>query len=428
MPTVALVDCQNFYVSCERVFDPSLRERPVAVLSNNDGCIIARSEEVKAAGVPMGAPYFKWDERLDAMGAAVLSSNYALYGDMSRRVTSLLEEVALELAPYSIDESFLLLPDRAEGELEQLAQSTRARILRGTGIPVRFGIGPTKTLAKLASYWAKKEPCGYLVFPKGESQRKRAERESLLGRTPAGEVWGIGSAYERHLKERGVTTARGLRDLPNAWLRSKLSIRGLRTALELRGRACRPLDESPDTRKTLIRSRSFGRRVTKERALREAVLTHVSRAAEKLRTEALEARGLRVFITTKRFGDRPHYGNAAGGLLPCHTSSTTRLGRAARRLLDTIYRSGYGYKKAGVMLYALRPAETPKQEHLFDGGTPSEAGALMEAVDAVNDRYGRGTLRLAGSGLGRDWSMQQTRRSPRYTTRWDELPVAHATS
>jgi DNA polymerase V len=421
----ALIDCENFYVSCERVFDPSLRERPVAVLSNNDGCIIARSETLKAEGVPMGASLFKWEEKLGELGAEVLSSNYALYGDMSRRVHSILEEDALELERYSIDEAFVTLPGLKRENLQRLADSIRRKILRQVGVPVRVGAGPTKTLAKVADENAKARKragwgLGTYVCP------PEPGLEELLRRVPVGDIWGIGSAYEETLKEKGVASAAGFRALPDPWIRSEMTVVGLRTAFELRGRSCLDLELVRPDRKTLVRSRSFGERVTSKRDLRQALAKHAQRAAEKLREEGLVARGMKVFITTKRFGDGPCYSNGVAGSLGEHTARGAPFVKASRRLLEPIYRGGYGYKKAGVCLYDIRPSR-PHQESLFGRGRKEDED-LMAAVDRINREHGKGAIGLAAAGLPgeREWTMKRQNRSPRYTTRWDELPVAHA--
>ena len=300
----ALIDCENFYVSCERVFDPSLRGRPVAVLSNNDGCVIARSEEVKEAGVPMGAPLFKWEETLGEIGAEVLSSNYALYGDMSRRVHSLIEEEALALERYSIDEAFAALPELSRENLSRVADRLRRRIRRHIGIPVRVGVGPTKTLAKVADLNGKARKRagwgqGTYVCP------DEPKREELLKRVSVGDIWGIGSAYEKTLQEKGVASAAEFRALPGPWIRSEMTVVGLRTAWELRGWSCLDLELVRPDRKTLVRSRSFGERVESKSNLREALATRAQRAAEKLREESLVAKGIKVFITTKRLGEPP---------------------------------------------------------------------------------------------------------------------------
>jgi DNA polymerase V len=390
----------------------------VAVLSNNDGCVIARSEAVKRMGVPMGAPYFKWKKRLEAAGVKIFSSNYELYADMSWRVMSLLEQEAVEAAVYSIDEAFLRLPDLPPHELAGLGRRIRGMIRRATGIPVRFGIGPTKTLAKLCNHLAKAEPDGVVAFPGGR------EGEEMLASVPVGEVWGIGRQYEKILREYGVTTARSFKNLPSRWVKARMTVTGLRTALELGGTPCLPLDEGPAARKTLVRSRSFSKRLEKKGPLREAVVGHVSRAAEKLRGEGLVARGLQVFIRADRFGRGPYYSNGASATLPRPTHYTPELAHAARALLERIYRPGYGYKKAGVMLFDLT-AERPEQGHLFIEAVPRER-ALMTAMDRVNEAYGKRSVQLAGAGLKRGWTMKRQMKSPAYTTRWSDVPVVRA--
>ncbi len=426
----ALVDCENFYVSCERVFDPSLRTVPVGVLSNNDGCIIARSEELKAEGVPMGAPYFKWEEKLREMGAAILSSNYALYGDMSQRVASILETEALELERYSIDEAFLTLPALKRENLQRLGDRLRRRVKRWLGLPIRVAIGRTKTLAKVADENAKARKRagmgkGVYVCP-GEP-----EREELLERVPVGDIWGVGSAYEETLREKGVASAAEFRALPDAWIRREMTVVGLRTAQELRGRPCLELELVRPDRKTLVRSRSFGERVCSKKNLRQALAKHAERAAEKLREESLVAKGIKAFITTKRFGDPPYYSNGLAGSLAEHTARAAPFVKATRRFLEIIYREGYGYKKAGVMLYDIRPSR-PHQESLF-GRKRRKDEDLTAAVDRINREHGTGTVRLAAAGFPESstssrakWTMKRQNTSPRYTTRWEELPVATA--
>jgi DNA polymerase V len=416
---VALVDCENFYVSCERVFDPSLRDVPVVVLSNNDGCVIARSQAVKEAGVPMGAPYFKWAEPLDAMDAVVRSSNYALYGDMSRRVMQELEAEALRLERYSIDEAFLTLPALDRGALRRQARRLQQRVRRRQGVPIRVGIGPTKTLAKVADERAKGGD-GRYVCPSGDALA------AVLRSVPVGEIWGIGPAYSARLTEHDVTTAEALRQCPDPWIRRHLSVVGLRIATELRGTPCLALEDAPAPRKSMIRSRSFSDRLYAQGALREAVAKHAQRAAEKLRAEDLVAGRIGVFVTTKDFGDPPHYSNAAATALRPATHHTPALIEAAGALLRAVYREGPAYKKAGVQLQALRPASA-RQGHLF-AGRDAEDDALMAAVDGLNREMGRGTVGFAAAGVAgqRDWTMKRERRSPHYTTRWDDLPTAQA--
>lgn len=428
----ALIDCENFYVSCERVFDPSLRHGPMVVLSNNDGCIIARSQAVKEAGVPMGAPYFKWEKALGTIGAAVRSSNYALYADMSRRVMQELEIMALRLERYSIDEAFLTLPALGREELRRVARRVQRCIWRRQGIPIRVGIGPTKTLAKVAdekakdrsdtgrAYGAALPPSGVYVCPKGEA------RTAMLRTIPVKKIWGINSARAERLHEHGIETADQFCRQPDAWIRRTLTVDGLRLATELRGTPCLELADVPDPRKSLIRSRSFSERVSSASALREAVSQHTQRAAEKLRTEGLVAGHMEVFAITQTYGDPPPGTGTASGPLRRATHHTPTLLRRARALLRSVYREEATYKKAGVVLLNLRP-EAPRQGHLFEGPKAEDA-ALMKVVDQLNRDMGPGTVDFAAAGVRDDheWTMKREMRSPHYTTRWDELPVAKA--
>jgi len=422
---IALIDCQAFYVSCERVFDPALRGRPTVVLSNNDGCIIARSAAAKAAGVPMGAPVFKWRDELEAMDAAVLSSNYALYADLSRRVTAVLETMCIDLERYSIDECFVTLPALDRDALRALGERIRRRVRDWVGIPVRVAIGPTKSLAKIADEKAKADKragdgTGVYVCP------PEPDLDVLLYRTDVGDVWGIGPSYEETLREHGVTTAADFRALPDPWIRSTMTVVGLRLARELRGQRCLDLDLVGPDRQSLIRSRSFGTPVEAKAELRQALAKHAQRAAEKLREEDLVARGIGAFITTKTHGPPPHYANEAQATLDEHTAAAPPFVRSSRCLLDVLYRAGPAYRKAGVMLYAIRPRR-PHQGSLF-GRPVQDDEALMQAVDEINGTMGRGTIGVAAAGLpgDRDWTMTRDNTSQHYTTRWDELPVARA--
>lgn len=420
---IALVDCENFYASCERAFDPSLREIPVAVLSNNDDCVIARSSEVKEAGIPMGAPYYKWREELEEINAAVLSSNYELYADVSRRVTSILRRDALEVERYSIDEAFLTLPDLSREDLQGLGARIHRRIKCRLGIPIRVGIGTTKTLAKVADQNGKARKRagigrGVYVCP------SEPELTELLKCLPVEDIWGIGSAFEEKLKRRGVRSAATFRELPDPWIRREMTVVGLRTAQELRGRRCLQLELVRPDRKTVIRSCSFGQKVVSKENLQQALANHSERAVEKLREEDLVARGIEVFITTKRFGPPPHYSNSVAASLDEHTARAAPFVQVSRRLLERIYRSGPEYKKCGVMLYDILPSR-PYQGSLF-GRDRERDEDITRVVDRINRRHGKGTLALAAAGLlgQREWSMERARRSNRYTTHWDELPVA----
>ncbi|MEL6446140.1 MAG: Y-family DNA polymerase [Bacteroidota bacterium] len=433
MRVIALADCSNFYVSCERAFDPMLEKRPVVVLSNNDGCVVARSEEVKRLGVKMAAPYFKVRDRLAKADTAVFSSNYALYADLSRRITAILEGFSPEVERYSIDEAFLHLWADSQAEAEAQGRAIEARVRAWTGIPMRVGLGPTKTLAKMASEVAKqrmREGQPPVVCLWGASQRAASLRTF-----PVGEVWGIGPRWAKRLRARGVRTAADFAALPDVWVKRNLNVVALRTAHELRGTPCLPLDLVPATRKTLIRSRSFGKPVTNVADLGEALATHTARAAEKLRGEGLVAGGLEAYVTTKRFGPGPHRTLAATARLSPRTLDTTRLLQVVRRLLRQMYvpaapcGTPYRWKKAGVTLFDLT-REVPKQVHLFDPGPTPEHRLLLDAIDGVNQRWGRRTVVWGSQGTvrpvkdtetGQAWSMQQARRSPSYTTGWDGL-------
>ena len=417
--TFALVDCDNFYVSCERLFDPSLREAPVAILSNNDGCIIARSAEVKALGVPTGGPYFKYERLLARHGTRVFSSNYALYGDMSQRVMQVLRQAAPEVEVYSIDEAFLHLAD-TRAPVDQ-ARQIRRTVRRWTGIPTSIGLGPTKTLAKIATRFAKRHPEVEGVF----DLTHRRDVDALLGLVHVGDVWGIGPQYTKRLLARGIETALQLRDARDAWVKKHLTIVGLRTVYELRGVSCLPLDQVRPAKKGITCSRSFGEPVVVLAGLKEAVAAYVTRVAEKLRAQTSIAATLCVFITTKPFGKGPHYHNSYTVTLPEPSAYTPALIGYAHRCLEKIYRPGYRYKKAGVILTGIQPAAT-RQSHLFVQADHPGNRALMEAVDAVNKRWGRGTVFFAAAGTQQPWRMRQQQHSKRYTTRWDEVPEVRA--
>ena len=340
----ALVDCNNFYASCERLFRPDLAGRPVVVLSNNDGCIVARSDEAKALGIGMGEPAFRVREALRRHNVAVFSSNYALYGDISSRVMRTLESIVPEAEQYSIDEAFAPLAGSLAVNADELALELRARIRKWTGIVVSVGVGTTRTLAKLASESAKRND-GVCRLDAGTY-----ETERTLGNTSAGEVWGIGRRSEEKLRLAGIRTARQMRDADDAMLRRLLSITGVHTALELRGIPRVDPADTPASRRTLISSRSFGQRVTDREHLAQALAMHAALAGERLRRGNLEAGGIAVHIRTARHGRGPLYDRTANIALPFPTASTAELVRATRRGLDAVFLPGYFYAKAGIML------------------------------------------------------------------------------
>ncbi len=423
----ALVDCDNFYVSCERVFDPSLVGRPVVVLSNNDGCIISRSAEAKGLGIKMGAPLHHVTEIIRAGKVAVRSSNYALYGDMSRRVIETLCHFTPEIEVYSIDEAFLGLDGfassangrAASADLTGYAEKIRRMVLRWTGLPVSIGIGQTKTLAKVAAEIAKRRPervCDLSAAP---------DPDALLGSVPVRNVWGVGSRHGAWLIERGITSAAGLRDIPDELIQKRAGIVGLRTVWELRGRHCLKLELVVPPRKGVTCSRSFGRRIRNLGQLQEAVATYASRTAEKLRRDNSVAGLLTVFLMTNSFGDGPSYSKSATLSLTPASDNAPDLIRAALRGLDKIYRSGFDFHKAGVTLTNLTPA-AEVQTDIFAPRDFRRSGALNRAVDRINRRLGAGSLRYATLGIHRRWRMRQNFRSPAYTTRWSDIPRVNA--
>ena len=419
----ALVDCNNFYVSCERVFQPVLQRRPVVVLSNNDGCCIARSAEAKALGIPMGAPLHQWRDVIRKHRVAVFSSNYALYGDMSNRVMNLLRDAAPRVEVYSIDEAFLAFPAMPPTELQDFARQLRATILQTTGIPVCVGIGETKTLAKVANRLAKQLPDSGGVLDLAENP----EKEALLARVPVAEVWGTGSRYRRKLEKRGVYTARDLMHVSPDWARQEMTVCGMRMVLELRGVSCIPLEEAPPAKKAIACSRSFGTPVTDYAQLREALSSYVARAAEKLRDGHLAAGALQVYITTNPFLEQaPQYANARTRCLPEASSYTPTLSRAAIALLHALYKPGFVYKKVGVMLFDLAPENAIQRDFFHGDPQPEKHQRLMHSLDRLNQRWGRDVVRFAAAGSAQPWRMQRAHLSPRYTTDWRELPVARA--
>jgi DNA polymerase V len=413
---IALIDCENFYVSCERVFAPGLLGRPVVVLSNNDGCVISRSDEAKRLGIRMGAPYFESRGVIEGNGVAVRSSNYELYADMSRRVMCALREFTPRVDIYSIDEAFVAL-DGGGRALEEQGREIREKVLKWTGVPVSVGIAGTKTLAKVAARHARKQREAYGVLDLTDA----ATRTAVLGETKVREVWGVGPSYAAVLKEAGIETALELRDADGRWVRRRMTVVGARIVEELRGVRCLPLEECPQPRRSVTCSRSFGEPTGSLEELRDAVSLYTERAAERLRRARRAASVVTVFILTDRFGAAPQYGNSATYELASPTDTTGELVWWAQRGLTNIYRRGHLYKKAGVIFNGLLPAGGLSMR--LDGDEQFErARRATQAVDALNRRHGRGTVRhgLPRSPDGR-WPTKSLMRSPRYTTRLDEV-------
>lgn len=420
-PVFALVDCNNFYVSCERVFNPRLEGQPVVVLSNNDGCVVARSNEAKVLGIGMGVPEFQIRPFLRRHRVHILSSNYALYGDMSQRVMETLEQFCPDLEIYSIDEAFLGLSGFTSRNLTDYGRLIRSTVKRWTGIPVSVGMAETKTLAKITNRIAKRMPDTGGVF----DLLTCPDRDALLRRVPVEEVWGIGSNHARLLHQHGITTTLQLRHANDQFIRKQMGVVGLRLVMELRGVSCLELEQGPAPKQGITCSRAFGKSVTTLDEMEEAVSSYVERAAEKLRTERLAVTTMTVFLKTNEFKDIPQYSNAFTLRLSVATDTTHELIRAALHGIRRIYRDGYQYKKAGVMLTGL-VSRNQVQSDLFDAQNRPRSKQLMAALDRINDRWGAGTLHYASSGIEKAWKTQFHRRSPAYTTDWGELPIVMA--
>jgi DNA polymerase V len=416
-----LIDCNNFYASCERLFRPDLANRPVVVLSNNDGCIIARSNEAKALGIGMGTPYFKQKPLIRKHNVAVFSSNYPLYGDISQRVMDVLTQLEPKVEIYSIDEAFVAFPTGKYLDLENYAGSLRDTVQRNTGIPVSIGFGPTKTLAKIANRFAKKNsPTASTFVIKGQHHL-----EALLGGVDVSDIWGIGRRHAERLKKQGVRTALELIQCDDSWIKKQLTVAGLRTVMELRGTPCINLKEKVPAKKSICTSRSFGQAVHALTDLQEAIATYATQAAFKLRSRGLRTTVVDVFIRTNSFKkNEPQYCNRKTIRLSAPSSHTATLIKAALASLEAIYRPGYHYQKAGVLLSDLVP-EKHEQLHLFKAPNPNDT-ALMKAVDKINKRWGRNTIQSGSAGFAKRWHYRQLKKSPSYTTRWSELPIVKA--
>jgi DNA polymerase V len=422
MSTFALIDGNNFYVSCERVFNPKLEGKPVVVLSNNDGCAVARSQEVKVLGVKMAAPWFQFKDLARKHQIIALSSNYTLYADMSNRMMSVIGTFSPNQEIYSIDECFLGL-DGFQQDLTTYGQEIRQKVRLWTGIPVCIGIGSTKTLAKLANHVAKKRTEWNGVCDLGTLSEPALNE--LLSSIEVGEVWGIGPRLRDKITTMGITTVQALKQADPALLRRRFSVVVERTVMELRGISCLELEEVAPPKQQIMCSRSFGTPVLDLNELREAITSYATRVAEKLRRQNSEAGALHVFITTSPFREKdPQYGKGMTIPLPEATSDTLKLVKAALWGLKHIYRPGYRYAKAGVMLMELAP-ETNRQQTLFtDEVKINTASRRMAALDLINRKMGKDSLFLASAGIDKQWRMNQGNNSPCYTTNWDELPIA----
>ncbi|CAI2007277.1 translesion error-prone DNA polymerase V subunit UmuC [Serratia fonticola] len=417
----ALADVNSFYASCETLWRPDLRGKPTVVLSNNDGCVVARSKEAKAMGLKMGEPYFKIKENFERAGGVAFSSNYELYADMSQRVMFVLEEMAPRVEVYSIDESFMELTGvRNCIELEGFGRQVRARVLRETGLTVGVGIGQTKTLAKLANFAAKKwSKTGGVV-----DLSNKARQRKLMELVPVAEVWGIGRRISKKLNAMGIENALQLADTSTTMIRKHFSVVIERTVRELRGEPCLALEEFAPTKQQIICSRSFGDRITDYEQMHQAICMYASRAAEKLREERQYCRHVSAWIKTSPFAlNEVYYGNTASIKLSTPTQDTRDIIAASMRCLDAIWQPGHRYQKGGVMLQDFF-SQGVAQLGLFDEYQPRHnSEPLMKVIDQIN-KSGRAKLWFAGQGAQQAWSMKRELLSPAYTTRVSDLPHA----
>lgn len=421
---IALVDCNNFYVSCERAFDPSLEGKPVVVLSNNDGCAVARSNEVKALGVKMAMPWFQMEQLAKQHGIIALSSNYALYGDLSARVMSILSTFSPVQQIYSIDECFLDLEGFDPQSLVAYGQTIRQTIKQCVGIPVCVGIADSKTLAKLANHCAKKRFAGRNgVCDFGRYSETQLSK--LFATIPVGDIWGIGRKISEKLVAMNIETVEDLRTVNQSRMRQQFSIVVERTIKELNGISCIELDGAGTARQQIMVSRSFGQEVSNFDDLSESIAYFATSAAEKLRKDGSVAASLSVFIQTNPFKEKSaQYQRQLVVPLGEPTGDTVKLVNAAIRGLREIYRTGYSYKKSGVLLMGLQPKDAVQAQLFDDVIEKGRSDKLMSVMDAVNQRMGRGSMTLAAAGTKQRWSMRRDSKSPNYTTDWDELPIA----
>jgi DNA polymerase V len=418
---IALVDCNNFYASCERLFKPHLNKKPIVVLSNNDGCVIARSDEAKALGIVMGTPEFMAEQLMQEKGVAVFSSNYALYGSLSDRVMRTMADFSASMEIYSIDEAFLFLGDLPHVDLLQHSINLKAAVKEKVGIPVSVGVAPSKTLAKMANRFAKKtkKEMGVHVL---DEQWKINE---VLHATKVEDIWGVGRQYALFLQKHGFHTAYELSQAPEDWVRKNMTVVGQRLLNELRGIPCVEFELEPPPKKGICTSRSFGKVVTSKREIAEALSSYVAIAAEKLRKQNSCTGLINVFVQTNmhRAQDKQYF-RSVNVPLPVSTSSTRELIQHALKGLDIIFRPGHNYAKCGVMLMEIIPADQV-QYGMFDEVNRDKEEKLMKAMDKINNNFGKQLVRFAVQGYARKWKLRAEKLSPCYTTRLSDVLTIH---
>jgi len=412
-----LVDCNNFYASCERVFNPSLNGVPIVILSNNDGCVIARSNEAKKLGIPMGEPAFKMKDLIESHQVAVFSSNYALYGDMSNRVMKTLATFVPQIEIYSIDEAFLHLKGFEHLDLATFGRKIVRTTSKNTGIPVSMGIAPTKTLAKVANKFAKKYK-GYKGVCVIDTEEKRVK---ALQKFDIGDVWGVGRKYAKLLQYHGIFTAYDFTQRSRSWVRKNMTVVGERMWNELKGIPCIEMDSTPSAKKQICTSRSFGTKLTEFSDLFEAVSNHAASCAAKLRRQHSCAAGMLVFIMTNPFSERDaQYVNSKHLTLSIPTNSSSEIIEFSKMLLKDIYKPGYSYKKAGVIITEI-VSNTPMQADLFDTVDRDKQKKLLKVIDDLNDGLGSNKVRIASQSYGKKWKLKNEKLSPRYTTKLSDI-------
>jgi DNA polymerase V len=416
---LALVDCNSFYVSCERLFNPRIRKKPVVVLSNNDGCIISRSNEAKALGIKMGEPYFKAKDIIVKNKVEVFSSNYSLYGDLSRRVMRTLKRFNSEIEVYSIDEAFIDLSNFPDQDVEKIGKEIRETVLQWTGIPTSIGIAKTKTLSKIANHIAKKKISGITSLIGIENI------DPILEKININDVWGVGRQLTKFYQKNGIYNAKQLKNKSNTWIKKSSNVLGSRTAMELRGIPCISLETTQAKRKSCVVSRSFGKRIEKFQELKEAVANYCLNASEKIRSESLVAKAITVFVRTSPFQRNfGYYSNAKTIDFPIATNNSIETVKTAISILEKIFKNGYQYQKAGIILTGLRNDDGRK--NLFSSEKDEKINILMRSIDNTNYRYGRSTLSLASAGVQKKWNMRRQYSSKIDTADFYCLPTIKA--
>ena len=416
---IGLVDCNSFYVSCERLFNPKIRRKPVVVLSNNDGCIISRSNEAKALGIKMGEPYFKAKDIIIKNNVNVFSSNYSLYGDLSRRVMRTLKRFNSDIEVYSIDEAFMDLSNFSDKEIEEVGKEIRSTVLKWTGIPTSIGIAKTKTLSKVANHIAKKTKAGVTSLIGIENL------DPILEKVEINDVWGVGRQLTKFYQKNGIYNAKQLKNKSNTWIKKCSNVLSSRTAMELRGISCIELEKTTSKRKSCVVSRSFGKRVENFQELKEAVASYCLNASEKLRSENLVAKALTVFVRTSPFQRNfGYYSNSKTIDFPIATNNSIETVKTAITILESIYKNGYRYQKAGVMFSGL--SDENSKENLFASEKDEKINKLMRSIDKTNFRFGRRTLSIASAGIRKKWFMKREHSSKIDTADFYCIPTIKA--